>query len=125
MALKRSQIQRGSEMNRGSTPLKRTRLNPRSKKREQYMVGRRKRVAEAVGDGWQPCKIQADGCTGNVQGIHEVLSRGRAGGLEAAERDGETINCCNACNGYVSEHPIEALAKGLLVHARNDEERWG
>jgi len=98
------------------------RINPRSKKREAYMVGRRERVAEAVGDGHNPCQMRAPGCTGSVEGIHEVLPRGRAGGLEAAERDGETMNVCHACNEWASQHSEEAERKGWLKKARPMEE---
>ena len=112
-----------SELPRSKQPLKRTRMKPRSKKRAAYMVGRRERVAAAVGDGSRRCTIRAPGCTGYVEGIHEVLSRGRAGGLEAAERDGETLDCCHACNEWASQHPTEALALGLLKKARPMEEQ--
>lgn len=74
---------------------------------------------EAVGDGTEPCQIQSPACTGYVEHLHEVFSRGRAGGLEAALRDGAVVPCCDACNGYVSENPVWAREKGWLVSAKD------
>ena len=77
----------------------------------------------AVGDGNEPCQIVAPGCTGHVQHLHEPLSRGRAGGLAAALRDGPpAVPACDHCNGYVSENPVWAAERGWLLH-RNREER--
>lgn len=72
---------------------------------------------EAVGGGRRPCQIQSPVCTGFVEHIHEILPRGRAGGLAAALRDGDTAFVCDACNGYVSEHPVWAHANGWLKHS--------
>ena len=68
----------------------------------------------------EPCQIQGPTCTGFVEHLHEPLSRGRAGGLAAALRDGPApIPCCDACNGYVSEHPVWARERGLLLSAKD------
>lgn len=73
----------------------------------------RERAKETRG---QPCQIVSPVCTGYAEHLHEPLSRGRAGGIEAALRDGPPpIPCCDACNGYVSEHPVWAREKGLLI----------
>ena len=63
-----------------------------------------------------PCQIVSPVCTGYVEHLHEPLPRGRAGGIEAALRDGpDPIPCCDACNGYVSDHPVWARERGLLL----------
>ncbi len=90
-------------------------LPHRSTKMAAYYRGVRvPAVKAAVGDGDEPCQARTPACTGRVEGIHEVLPRGRAGGLKAALRDGPTIDCCHGCNRYISEHPRESLALGLL-----------
>ena len=106
-------------------------LNPRSEKRERYYADHRvPAVKNAVGDGRRPCGLlhELDGtlreitpspvCTGWVEGIHEVASRGRFGGLKAALKAGPTIDCCHACNRWWSEHSKEAEAAGLLMKNR-------
>ena len=71
---------------------------------------------EAVGDGREPCQIQSPVCTGFVEHLHEPLTRGKAGGLEAALREGPPpIPACDACNSYVSENQVWARERGFIV----------
>ena len=71
---------------------------------------------KAVGDGHEPCQIQSPLCTGYVEHLHEPLTRGKAGGLEASLRDGpKPIPACDACNGYVSENQVWAHERGFIV----------
>ena len=96
-------------------------LKPRSDKMERfYRTERRPDVAEAVGDGTNPCQAQVDPviCTGYVETIHEIETRARAGGIIRAHRiPGNRLPCCNACNEWLSEHPLEAEELGLLSPA--------
>lgn len=70
----------------------------------------------------QPCQIVSPVCTGYAEHLHEPLSRGRAGGIEAALRDGpRPLPACDRCNEYVSEHPVWAREKGLLVSRKDIE----
>lgn len=79
--------------------------------------------AQARATRGQPCQIVSPVCTGYAEHLHEPLSRGRAGGIEAALRDGPApIPCCNSCNSYVSEHPVWAREKGLLRHSWDDRD---
>lgn len=75
-------------------------------------------VREAEG---KPCQVMSPVCTGYAEHLHEILPRGRAGGLRAALRDGDTVICCDACNGYISEHPVWAYEKGWLKHSWGDQ----
>lgn len=78
---------------------------------------------EAVGDGHEPCQIQSPVCTGYVEHLHEPLTRGKAGGLEAALRDGPPpIPCCDPCNGYVSENQVWARERGFIVRRPMEEQ---
>ena len=56
-------------------------------------------VAEARGT---PCQILSPHCTGTAEALHEVLPRGRAGGLKASLRLAPAIAACNACNSFVT-----------------------
>lgn len=113
------------EERRGGFGQQRKPINPRSEKRERYMREvRRPAVRQAVGDGRQPCEVRIEGvCTGYVESIHETAPRGRFGGLEAAVAAGETKRTCNACNGWLSEHPREAQERGLLRSNTQDGRR--
>ena len=78
----------------------------------------------AIGDGTEPCQIVSPVCTGYAEHLHEILTRGRAGGLEAALRDGPPpVVACDACNGYVGENPVWAAENGWLVSNRKGERR--
>ncbi len=68
----------------------------------------------------QPCQVLSPVCTGRAEHLHEPLSRGRAGGLKASLRDGPApLPCCDACNGYISEHPVWARERNLLVSRKD------
>lgn len=68
----------------------------------------------------KPCQVLSPVCTGYAEHLHEPLSRGRAGGLKAALRDGPApIPCCDRCNSYISENPTWAREQGLLVSRKD------
>jgi hypothetical protein len=97
------------------SPMKRTgRLRPRSKKTERKYVERRKIVSNLLSTR---AKCEAgiiDVCVGKAVDVHEVKTRGRGGSI----LDEENLRClCRPCHQYVTEHPKEAHALGLVVHA--------
>jgi hypothetical protein len=101
--------------------MKRSPMRRRSKKMEAfYRDVRRPYVAEVVGDGNRPCPVKSPACTKFIEGVHEILTRARAGGIIAAHKEGNMIGCCHACNGYISEHPKWAEPLGLI--RRNEDE---
>ena len=108
--MKRSGMKRGKARGWNST------LRPRSKKRTAYLeaTGYAARSAEARG---KPCAVRSPVCTGAAQGLHHILSRGAAGGLEAAERLGsKPVPACNMCNEYVENKGRQwALAHGFKM----------
>lgn len=83
-------------------------LNAKSQKRHQYLKDT-EYAHRSTAARTQPCALGAagatppGGCRGMADGLHHTLPRGRAGGLEAAERDGETVPACGACNVWVSQ----------------------
>ena len=73
-------------------------------------------VRRAVGNGRRPCPVGSPVCSHYVEGLHEVVPRGRAGGLEAAIRLGEVVPCCHRCNRWISEHSLKAGKLKLIKH---------
>ena len=76
-------------------------LRGRSQKREDYLADSdyAARSAEAR---TKQCVVRSPVCTGQAQGLHHILARSAAGGLEAAERIGpKPVAACNACNEHV------------------------
>lgn len=59
-------------------------------------------------------------CTKVGEHLHEILPRGRAGGIAAALRDGpEPRWLCDNCNSHVSAHPAWSKEHGLLVSRKD------
>jgi hypothetical protein len=105
-----------SPMKRSSKPLKRSRLNARSKKMAKfYKEVRVPYVKQAVGNGRKPCAIQSPDCTHFVQSVHERLTRARGGGIMKVHQEENLVPCCFSCNSYVSEHSIWAEEQGWLI----------
>lgn len=116
-----------SSMKRSTKPMKRSRLNPRSKKMAKfYKEVRVPAVIAVIGDMKRPCPVKSQVCTHYVQGIHEILPRGRAGGIIVAHKPGNIIGTCHACNSYISSHPLWAKDNGWLKsnsEAANDNKQ--
>ncbi len=93
-------------------------LNPRSEALAVFYADvYQPAVAEAIGNGRKYCEMKAPGCTGFVEGLHEIETRARAGGVRQAYRSDNVIPACHWCNRWASEHPIEATKRGWLAHA--------
>ncbi len=113
--MNRTPFQRRSVSLPGKSAKQRRRLRPRSKKMAAYYRDVRvPAVMAAVGDGTNPCQARTAACTGYVETLHEPASRGRFGGLIPAVRAGGELPTCGRCNNWISEHPRESLALGLL-----------
>ena len=90
-------------------------MNKMSKKRAKFYREVYQPLKDDLLGGECEAKIP-DVCTGTSEHLHEILSRGRAGGLEAAIRDSDVLAVCDRCNGWISENPLKSLALGLLKH---------
>lgn len=97
-------------------------LRARSPKREEYLEKSRYRERSQAAIG-KPCKVGSPWCTGIAEGLHHLLPRGAAGGLEAAEEYGpEPVPCCNSCNESVQQKSAGrewAKANGWLLSLRD------
>ena len=94
-------LQRKTGMRRGRVKAWNSTLGNVSPKRKAYLRDSKYSERSKAAQG-KPCAVRSPVCTGVAQGLHHILSRGAAGGLEAAERLGpKPIPACNACNEYV------------------------
>ena len=69
------------------------------------------------------CQIKWDEhCDGVAEGVHEIMSRGRGGGIMAEGVNAmENVQAaCHWCNEQVSLHAVEAKARGFLRSAGGD-----
>jgi len=93
-------------------------LSPIGEARERFNASERGReynaVTRALAAGEVACQIQSPVCTGLAEHQDEALTRGRAGGLAAALRDGpEPSLACDACNTYLAENLVWASEHGF------------
>ena len=94
-------------------------MNKISKKRAAFYKDTYAPLRDSLVGG--KCEAAIPGvCTGTSEHLHEILSRGRAGGLEAALRKGSVIPVCDRCNGWISENPLKAKSLGLLESNKNN-----
>lgn len=130
--MKRSPLNRGnkqmkrSELKRGNKPLKSNKkLAHRSKKAKKLYAEKRRPLVEkllAERPWCEACKLFAtkDGKTfhrvNQSRDLHEVLSRGRSGGIHSEEwLDEDNILCvCRECHRRITDNPKEAEELGLL-----------
>ena len=87
--------------------MKRSPIRPRSKKRSEMYVERRKLVAEILKQ--QP---QCQRCaTKKSTEVHEVKSRARGGSI--LDRD-NCVALCHTCHHWITTHPKQAHEEGWL-----------
>jgi hypothetical protein len=59
------------------------------------------------------------GCRRQASGLHHLRKRSAGGAL--CEPD-NVMRCCDPCNGWIEDHPRQALELGLVV--REGDRRW-
>lgn len=81
--------------------VRREQMAAKSEKRVEYLEDSGYAARSAAARG-KPCAVASPVCTKVATGLHHILSRGAAGGLEASERIGpDPIPACDECNEYV------------------------
>ena len=101
--------------------MKRVAIRRRSRKRQALYAGphgRRAFVAELLYNA-PYCVAKWPGvCTELATDVHEFIPRGRRGAIlpgEIAQRQGQRfIPVCRACHTMLTDHPAEAVSRGLL-----------
>lgn len=59
------------------------------------------------------------GCQKRATGLHHLRKRSAGGALCDPDN---VVRCCDACNGWIEDHPHDALMIGLVV--REGDKRW-
>lgn len=122
MALERRRpLKPGKALTRGRLE-RRARLSPVSDRRAEENRERR-RALEARYGRYPACQLGpviaaagypsgAPRCAGDAQDAHEVLTRGRGGSITDLAN---IVPACRPCHDWVTTHPAEALALGLVA----------
>lgn len=101
--------------------MKRSRINPISKRRQRLNEERREMLEQNFGprEAWR-CEVEArpimavmmGGCYGEVNG-HEILKRSQGGDIT---NPGNILMLCNRHNMWVEDYPEDAHRLGLMIH---------
>lgn len=106
-------------LKRGTSQLKRTRLNTTSWKRKKANNERAK-VLEDLRKRMPWCAAQIiRRCTNEPQDGHEILTRGRGGSITDRAN---ILMVCRLCHNWITEHPKEATCRGFIVPSWVGEE---
>ena len=108
---------------------RRTRLRPRSRRREKIDAERREFVRSELS---KRIYCEAGGLIGAELGqlgrwsscfrmsseLHEPLTRARAPGAETILDPDNSVAVCRACHQWIHEHPAKSTELGLLRRSR-------
>lgn len=104
---------RGSGLSQGKPLERRTRVAPRSEKRQADMVERRALVVRLLRE--RPRCEARWVCRGaRSVDVHERIKRSRGGSI-LDERQAHMVTLCRACHEMTETHPAEATARRLLL----------
>jgi len=93
--------------------MKRTRINPVSKKRQE-LNGLRRAFVKRILSERMACECRIQGCTWIPTDVHEIKTRARGGSIVDPEN---VLALCRRCHVWITEHPAWALENGFVVHA--------
>lgn len=109
------QSSKGGRLERGvpTVPARRTRVKPRSEKRDAAMVDRRALVAQLLAE-FPICQVRW-ACRGaKAVDVHERLKRSRGGSI-TDPRHGHMVTACRACHELTEAEPAEATRRRMLL----------
>jgi|ERR1035437_2203578 hypothetical protein len=95
--------------------MKRSAINPVSKKRQALNLERREMVKQILHD--RPnCEAGLEHCSGRSVDVHEVLNRSQGGPIVGgAESDYRAL--CRDCHTYITENPKFSYEMGFSKHS--------
>jgi len=93
--------------------LKRSRINPVSKKRQTLNIARRAFVKRIL-DERMVCEARILGCTFAPTDVHEIMTRARGGSIID---DDNVLALCRSCHNFITTEPEWALETGFVVHS--------
>lgn len=96
--------------------MKRSRINPFSKKTREKQAERKKLLDEHVRG--KPCAARwSPICTGRATDGHEIKTRARGGSTLDKEN---VLPVCRNCHTLITTNPAEAHRRGLMKHSWED-----
>lgn len=107
-----AELRRHAELKPGQSQLKRTRLRPVSKKRQQENRQRHAMANELFPDGQPPCIVPW--CRQLADDLHEPLTRARLGSITDPDN---AVPTCREHNGELTKEPVWGYRLSLLVHS--------
>lgn len=114
--MKITQLARKAPLRSKTAPVKRSRINPMSKKRLSERKLRNQAIECVIARDGRKCfaaKLVAEiRCFGGLHG-HELLPRSQGGSI--TNPDGIRM-CCDAHNVWIHDHPKLSYERGLIVH---------
>ena len=94
--------------------MKRSRINPVSKKRQQVNVLRRAFVKEIL-DERTRCEAQIpDVCSHWATDVHEIMTRARGGSILDPDN---VLALCRRCHTFITDNPSFSQENGFTVHS--------
>ena len=94
--------------------MKRTRINPVSKKRQAQMVQRRHLVKDIL-TSRPNCEAQLEGCSRWSVDVHERLNRSQGGDILSTDPEA-FMSLCRPCHSHITTHPKESYERGFSIH---------
>jgi hypothetical protein len=91
--------------------MKRSRINPVSKKRQSLNVLRRSFVKKILNERMM-CEARIQGCSYRPTDVHEILTRGRGGSIVSEEN---VLALCRNCHHFITVEPAWAKENGFVV----------
>lgn len=113
--MKRTALNRRTPLRRGGP------LRARSRRAVARATIRRRLISDLVTAGRARCELGPvirlavpdwSGCTGRVDGLHEIRKRSSGGSLTRLDN---LRPACNPCNEWCEDHPALARTVGLVV----------
>ena len=95
-------------------PMKRTPINPVSKKRRSQLTERAQTRRIVLGRV-ESCEAGIEGlCTYVPTDVHEIKTRARGGSITDPDN---CLALCRNCHTFITDNPAWALEHGFVVHA--------
>jgi hypothetical protein len=96
--------------------MKRSRINPVSKKRRSLEAERRATRELVLARDLNRCQCCVPGCTFHATDVHEIKSRARGGNIIAIDGDlTNFLSLCRYCHHFITTNPAWAEARGFAV----------
>jgi hypothetical protein len=97
--------------------MKRSKINPVSKKRQDLNKIRSK-FREEILMNRMMCEARISGCSRIPTDVHEIKTRARGGSIIDADN---VLALCRPCHRFITDNPAFAAEHGFVVHSWSQE----